>query len=71
MTTATVITNKCMVCKETSKMDVDLDAYVAWQQNGTLVQDAFPTMSTDDREQLITGTHPECWSIMFDHYEEG
>jgi len=32
---------------------------------GVFVQDAFPNLSAGDREQIITGTHPECWSNLF------
>ena len=32
---------------------------------GELVQRVWPEMSRDERELLITGTHPACWSAMF------
>lgn len=38
-----------------------------WQNylNGELVQRAFPTMSVDDREFLISGISPEGWKEEF------
>lgn len=35
------------------------------------VQDAFPTMPADKREQLLTGTHPGCWIKIFSHPFDG
>jgi len=36
----------------------------AWQ-NGTLIQDAFPTLNADEREFIKTGITPEEWDKMF------
>ena len=33
--------------------------------SGTLIQDAMPTLSADDREFLMTGATPEEWDEMF------
>jgi len=30
-----------------------------------LIQDIFPNHNRADREQLMTGTHPECFDEMF------
>jgi hypothetical protein len=32
---------------------------------GNFVQDSFKSMTAPFREQVITGTHPECWQSMF------
>jgi len=34
------------------------------------IQDAFPYLSTGEREQIMTGTHPECWEKMFPEEDE-
>jgi hypothetical protein len=47
-------------------MELDYDSYLAYM-DGKYVQDAFPEMSPDEREMLITGTHPECWDKMWAH----
>jgi hypothetical protein len=31
---------------------------------GYLIQDAFPDLDLESREQLISGTHSECWDKM-------
>ena len=41
--------------------NADLDAW----QNGTLIQDAMPYLSADDREILISGICGECFDNMF------
>ena len=33
--------------------------------NGAHAQSAFPDMSIELREQIISGTHPKCWDEMF------
>lgn len=36
-----------------------------WLDSGTLVQDAFPQLSDDAREFLISGITPEEWNATF------
>lgn len=38
---------------------------LARRSSGALIQDAFPDLEPELREQLMTGTHPECWLAMF------
>lgn len=59
-----VQTKPCMVCGVVGHVDVpSLEALEAWQE-GALIQRAMPELSADEREQLMTGTHPECWDRM-------
>lgn len=58
------LTKPCIGCEETSIVMVDESALRSWQA-GTLAQVAFPEMSADKRELLISGTHPACWDAMF------
>jgi hypothetical protein len=30
-----------------------------------LIQDVFPELNADEREFMISGTHPACWDEMF------
>jgi hypothetical protein len=60
----TYTTKSCRHCGKASKMKLDGEAYDAWR-SGTHVQTAFPQMSADDREQLVSGIHPACWDILF------
>jgi hypothetical protein len=64
MELVTVETKRCMHCGETGQLEVSSNG-LAMRQAGAYVQDSFPELSAPLREQLITGTHPECWEEMF------
>lgn len=59
-----VETPVCFRCRNATIVYVPVAGYAAWK-SGVLIQEAFPTMPAPDREMLITGTHPECWNLMF------
>ena len=59
-----VATPTCFACGEAGVLYVSLPNLLAWQA-GALIQDAFPALNVDAREQLISGTHPACWDAMF------
>ncbi len=64
----TVLTETCHHCGQMGKVTMSASEYFAGKQrveNGELIQYAFPTLSADIREQIISGTHPECWDAMF------
>ena len=60
----TLNTMPCRVCGEASTVTVPQEGYDAWRK-GAYVQDAFPEMLADERELLISGTHPVCWDLLF------
>lgn len=64
-----VITTDCPFCGKTHYIEVKAKDYLAWQ-NGELVQDAFPYLSADEREMLISGICPSCWDGMFPEDED-
>lgn len=41
-------------------IEVDAEGYGKWI-SGMFIQDAFPDLSADEREQIKTGIHPACW----------
>lgn len=51
----------------TREIPVTQEQLDAWQRNrGTvLIQDAFPDLSPDDREFILTGITPEEWDEAF------
>ena len=68
-TTPIIIKTKtCQVCGNYELWSLDRGAVERWQA-GELIQDAFPHMSIDDREIMISGTHPECWNKLFGEKE--
>ena len=57
-------TRKCILCNEASFIMLDDTKCLRWQ-GGERVQVVWPEMPPDERELLITGTHPQCWDEMF------
>jgi hypothetical protein len=49
----------------TREIAVTEAALVSWK-SGTLIQEAMPNVSADDREFIMTGLLPEQWAAIFD-----
>lgn len=65
-----VINTTCPFCGKTTPVQIRRVAdYNAWQ-NGALAQDAFPHLSADEREMLISGICPKCWEKTFEEDKE-
>ncbi len=47
-------------CQITNKLEVSVDGYDKWCK-GALAQNAFPELSANNRELLITGICDECF----------
>lgn len=54
----------CLVCGARSIITLDGSEYFAYFVRGQNITTAFPTLTADQREVLITGTHPDCWDAM-------
>jgi hypothetical protein len=65
-----VTTPPCPCCHKTSELEVEEAEFRLWRAGLIHVQDAFPNMSVDNRELLMTGTHPDCWDAMFGEEED-
>lgn len=59
----------CPVCRSQTMIEVEADKFRRWQQ-GELIQKVWPDMAVEDREMLISGTHPECWVSLFADEDE-
>ena len=59
----------CPCCGRENEVEVNHTDYLDWQ-NGELAQDAFPYLSANEREMLISGCCPRCWNKMFWSDEE-
>jgi hypothetical protein len=65
-----VITGICMVCGHAGIVKgVSESGYEKWKA-GMFIQLALPSLSADEREQLLTGTHPSCWDAMMPDEDE-
>lgn len=59
----------CPFCHKPHTVQVHGKDYHAWQ-NGELAQNAFPYLSANEREMLISGICPTCWDDMFSSEED-
>ena len=64
MTVVEFVTQPCRVCNQRSKVLVDPDSLAEWRR-GQYVQIAFPDMTPEQRELLVSGTHASCWRDLF------
>ena len=55
-----ILVKNCPFCGGLHELEVDAEDYAKWQA-GALVQNAFPTLSADERELIMTGICPGCW----------
>lgn len=62
------IKTKCFYCGSIKILTVNAERYELWKA-GMLIQKAFPSLSSDDRERLMTGICTECWDSMFSEEE--
>lgn len=65
----TVLETLCPECRQTTRHELDTVAFRRWQ-GGEFVQNAFPTMSVDKREQLVSGMCGGCWDALFAEEDE-
>jgi len=63
------VVTSCPFCGRAHEVEVNEMDYLDWQ-DGELAQNAFPYLSADEREMLITGICPSCWTGMFGGEED-
>ena len=59
----------CWKCKQVHHIVCSSDGYDKWQE-GMLIQDALPELSSGEREMLISGTCDPCFDKMFGDTED-
>lgn len=64
MNLVAVQTSACINCGENSIINVPVEAWDRFS-NGESIQSAWPYSTPQEREYLLTGTHPECWEEIF------
>ena len=66
--TAIYITPECIVCHQASTIGVtdEVAAGIRAWKAGRLAQVALSMLSADERELIMTGIHPDCWSQLAD-----
>lgn len=64
------LTKVCQLNHKTYEMEINCtpDQYelgMKMREQGVLTQNAFPTLTADEREFIMTGTPPHVWEEMF------
>lgn len=59
-----IYSGKCMITGKPCSVSIPAEELFAYRQ-GSLIQDAMPSLSKDDREFLISGISKEGWSMAF------
>lgn len=54
----------CPLCGHGNEVEVNENDYFDWE-DGVSVSVAFPYLSPNEREMLISGICPTCWNKMF------
>ena len=62
-TTILMRTPTCVMCSKEGFVEVSSEGYMA-RKRGALIQEAFFDLDKSLREQIISGTHPQCWESM-------
>lgn len=65
-----IVITVCPLCGQVDEVAVNEADYWDWKDGTTLVQDAFPYLTAEERERLITGICPDCWYTLFSGDEE-
>ena len=63
-----IIITACPLCGHSHVVEVNEADCLAWK-GGATVQDAFPYLSADEREMLVSGICPSCWDKLFEDPE--
>jgi hypothetical protein len=58
------ISTTCPLCGAESKVECSASGYARWER-GELIQNALPTLTSSDREALMTGICDTCWNESF------
>ncbi len=61
---------ECSGCDYAEVLLIDIEAYQRWNARELLVQDAFPHLSPQQRELIMSATCDKCWRDMFAYDEE-
>jgi hypothetical protein len=64
------VSTKCPCCGQYTKVYVDKVDYQDFKEGEKFAQDAFPYLSSGERETLISGICPDCWNKIFKDEEE-
>jgi hypothetical protein len=64
------LTITCPACSGTKQLTVKAIEFDSWMLNRTLIQNALPTLTTSERESIISGYCEKCWETIFKEEKE-
>lgn len=64
------VTKRCPHCKEVSVFALDKQEYEQLFIKNGFIHDVFPHLTPEEREVMISGTHPDCWIEMFGYPDD-
>jgi hypothetical protein len=69
----TTVSIRCPFCGQTQELHMTADQYARyckWVVTRGAIQNVFPDLTADQREQLMTGICPTCWDSLFCEEDE-
>ncbi len=63
--TTTITTTPCLFCGKTTEIELPEDIAEALRDRTVPIQELLPDTSAEQRELLISGIHPDCWTRNF------
>ena len=60
-----IITRPCQVCGKPGSVEVTEEEMEAYKKTSGFIQNVLPRLSNEEREMLISGTHPDCFKTLF------
>lgn len=57
--------NTCPFCGKENIVEVNCEDFILYAEGEALVQDAFPYLSPNEREVIISGICGDCWDKAF------
>lgn len=64
-----IISTSCPFCGEEHEIFVNEQDYCTWIDGELALRDAFPYLSAEEREMLMSGICPTCWDSMWGNDE--
>lgn len=58
-------TPACICCNEGTSFTLTTAEWVRWKHDREPIQQVFPHLAAEQREWMISGIHPECWTELF------
>lgn len=64
------VVEKCQTCSTVYDIVVEAQDYYDWARGAKYLQDAFPYLTADERELLLSHTCGPCFNAMFPEEDE-